>query len=150
MNHCPADNELSVLFRTLFKTIRHRNFKAIHHFGHEHKLKFTHISLLHNLASRKQMTVGEIGQMLDVSNAAVSQMTDRLVKAGLIERREDPDDRRVKILTLSEMGEQLMADMNATSACWIEKLNRDLTEEERETITAGLKLLQEKLNDLSE
>ncbi len=49
--------------------------------------------------------VSEIGGQMGVTNAAASQAVDRLVHLGLIERTEDPDDRRAKRLTLTQAGQ---------------------------------------------
>jgi DNA-binding MarR family transcriptional regulator len=51
--------------------------------------------------------VSDIGALADVSNAAASQLVERLVQQGLVERREDPKDRRNKLVTLSEKGREL-------------------------------------------
>ena len=42
--------------------------------------------------------VNDIGKGFGVSGAAVSQMVERLVQAGLVARVEDPDDRRALVL----------------------------------------------------
>lgn len=46
----------------------------------------------------------------DASN--VTGLADRLESRGLVERRPDPEDRRVKQLALSEHGSVLMKDLN--------------------------------------
>ena len=40
--------------------------------------------------------VSDIGALADASNAAASQLVERLVQQGLVDRREDPADRRTK------------------------------------------------------
>jgi DNA-binding MarR family transcriptional regulator len=46
----------------------------------------------------------------DASN--ITWMTDRLEERGLVERRPDPDDRRVKRLVLTDTGRKLRRDID--------------------------------------
>ena len=52
-----------------------------------------------------------LAELLGVSSATVSGLIDRLVERGLLERREDPADRRVRLVTPSPAGQQMMEDM---------------------------------------
>ena len=51
--------------------------------------------------------VSDIGDDLGVTSAAASQMLERLVQQQLILRSEDPHDRRVKQIVLTEKGRQI-------------------------------------------
>ena len=59
-------------------------------------LSFSQINILMRLLHGGNTGVSEVGSQLGVTNAAASQAVDRLVQLGLIERTEDPDDRRAK------------------------------------------------------
>jgi DNA-binding MarR family transcriptional regulator len=56
------------------------------------------------LVARRPCNVAEIAQCIALSPSAASRAVDRLVEDGLIDRREDPDDRRNKRLTLTSAG----------------------------------------------
>ena len=49
-------------------------------------------------------TIGDVAGYLVLRHHSAVGLVDRAVKAGLIERREDPADRRVVRLTLSALG----------------------------------------------
>jgi len=53
--------------------------------------------------------VSAIAAALRLSPAATSHLVDRLVQAGLVERREDPDDRRAKRVAVTAAGVTLTA-----------------------------------------
>jgi DNA-binding MarR family transcriptional regulator len=53
-------------------------------------------------------TLGALGERLRVSASAVSQLADRLERAGFVERVLEADDRRVRLLQLSARGEGMM------------------------------------------
>lgn len=48
--------------------------------------------------------VHEIAHRVDLSIATAGRTVDRLVQAGLVDRREDPGDRRVKLVTMTDAG----------------------------------------------
>jgi DNA-binding MarR family transcriptional regulator len=52
--------------------------------------------------------VHDIGRGLGVSAAAASQMVDRLVQSRLVEREENPSDRRAREVALTARGRQVL------------------------------------------
>lgn len=53
-------------------------------------------------------TMSGLGQELGVSLSAMTQIADRLERAGLVRRVAEPSDRRVKQLRLTPRGEKIM------------------------------------------
>ena len=53
------------------------------------------------------MSMGELAHRLLCDSSNVTGIVDRLEARGLIERRPSPDDRRVKLLVLTDDGEEL-------------------------------------------
>jgi DNA-binding MarR family transcriptional regulator len=85
--------------------------------------------------------VSAIGSQLGLSNAASSQLIDRLVLQGLIERAEDPTDRRAKCLTITSKGKALVErEINARTQ-WMEELTTKMTPEQQATVIAALTML---------
>jgi DNA-binding MarR family transcriptional regulator len=76
-----------------------------------------------------------------VSNAAASQMVDRLVQQGLLDRNEDPCDRRNKIIRLTLKGQELVQKSLEARHRWMEDLTIALTPDEQDSITKALTLL---------
>jgi DNA-binding MarR family transcriptional regulator len=85
--------------------------------------------------------VTEVGDQLGVTHAAASQMVDRLVQQGLIARAEDPSDRRVKQLTLTETGRSMVLDCIEARRRWMEQLTNALDAGELEQIIQSLTIL---------
>jgi DNA-binding MarR family transcriptional regulator len=88
-------------------------------FKKEAGLSMSQLSTLMRLYHHGGCVVSDIADSLDVSNAAASQMVERLVNLGLIERTEDPEDRRVKQITLTMKGRQLIQDSINAQQRWI-------------------------------
>jgi DNA-binding MarR family transcriptional regulator len=51
--------------------------------------------------------IGVLAQRAGVTSQAMSQIVEDLVKKGYVERREDPNDRRIRIVTLTAKGHAL-------------------------------------------
>ena len=85
--------------------------------------------------------VSEIGNHLGITNAAASQMVERLVQLHLLERAEDPRDRRLKQLTLTPKGQELVRECIGARRQWMEGLTNALTPEEQKLIINALTIL---------
>lgn len=73
-------------------------------------LSLTQLSALFILeTSEHALAVHELAERLDLSVAATGRAVDHLARDGLVRRREDAHDRRVKRLTLAEPGAALLS-----------------------------------------
>ncbi len=139
---------LDVLRRTL-GTIMHLSMRGAWRFGREHGISMTQMIVLRQLYHhQKSCNISAISETLGITNAAVSQLLDRLVQQGLVLRREDPEDRRSKRIVLSEAGENLLKESMRSQQAWMHTLSERLTAEEAEQIATALFLLSEKLAGL--
>src|SRR5215217_3455627 len=57
-----------------------------------------------NAAPGRRLTMGELGSVAAVSRTRVSRVVDELVRAGLVVREPNPDDRRSAFATLTPAG----------------------------------------------
>ncbi|NMP23453.1 MarR family winged helix-turn-helix transcriptional regulator [Sulfobacillus harzensis] len=80
-------------------------------------------------------SIGLVAKELNIGLPSASQVVERLVKAGLVERRPHPHDRRVTQCVLSERGQNLRRELDAGPRAlreWLERMDaRDLAELER-------------------
>jgi DNA-binding MarR family transcriptional regulator len=56
--------------------------------------------------------LGDLAQTLGIDSSTMSRTIDGLVRAGLIDRRPDAEDRRRVVLTLTTVGKRLCDDIN--------------------------------------
>lgn len=108
----------------------------------------TESSALFSLRHHSGCNVSEMAEHLGVSNAAASQMLDRLVEQGLILRSEDPNDRRGKRIELTEQGRELIRASMQARQSWVEDLIVLFTPEQREQIMPILHVMIEKTRQL--
>jgi len=94
--------------------------------------------------------VGDISDDLGVSNAAVSQMLDRLVHNGLVARDEDPADRRAKRVELTGQGRKVIVGVMEQRQRWFEDLADSLSADERQLTADALQILASKARSITE
>ncbi len=68
-------------------------------------ISFAHFRTLMVLAGQaRALSLAELAEILHLSVAATGRNVDKLVGMGLVDRREDPADRRVKRVSLTDEG----------------------------------------------
>jgi DNA-binding MarR family transcriptional regulator len=80
-------------------------------------------------------------QALMKSSGGMTARLDRLERAGLVERRPDPNDRRGKLIALTEAGRRVIDETIGPHVANEEKLLSVLTPAEQETLNALLQKL---------
>ncbi|MCX7775675.1 MAG: MarR family transcriptional regulator [Spirochaetaceae bacterium] len=97
-------------------------------------LSMAQMGVLFRLSRGKSYPVTALGGEMGVTGAAASQMADKLVAMGLVERTEDPTDRRVRRLSLTPRGRAVIeAGMKARQE-WISAMTARLSPEEASAI----------------
>jgi len=134
-------------FQEWIELFMHRSMQGTIQYARENGLSMSMIGTLFHLNLRGHAGVSDLGQHLGVSSAAASQMLDRLVEEGLIERTEDPDDRRMKKISLTEKGCQIFRESLSARLRWLDELEKGLTDQEKQTITSALQLMIDKAHD---
>lgn len=87
--------------------------------------------VLAHLSRNDGMTQSDLAQVLDLGKAALGGLVDRLEAAGLIERRSDDSDRRVKRVYIVAAGTQLVGEMRSASNAMSERILLGLAHEDR-------------------
>jgi len=62
---------------------------------------------------REETSITKVADALSINPNVATGIIQRLVDRGLSERREDPADRRVRLLTVTELGSALIDDLAA-------------------------------------
>lgn len=130
--------------------LMHNAMRHIIHYARECGLSMSHLGAMFHLHRRGSCGVTDLGDHLGVSSAASSQMLERLVQQGLILRAEDPEDRRVKQIVLTDEGQRVLEEGIRAREDWLIRLSQSLSESEKETIISGLHILIDKAKALSQ
>ncbi len=144
-----ASDPFISIFHEWMEIFMHRSMRGYIHYARERGLSRSMIGTLHHLSYCDHVGVSDVGEHLGVSSAAASQMLENLVEEGLIQRSEDPDDRRMKKLALTDKGTRVMKGSVSARLGWLDDLKERLTDEEISQITSALKLIIIKANEMN-
>lgn len=108
------------------------------HLAHEFELSFSQMKALHYLHGEDDLSVKALGEQLGLSLAAISRAADELVQRGLVDRTEDPADRRIKRLRLTANGHALVMKMREVRMAGFEQFVATLGAKERAQLAKAL------------
>ena len=80
-------------------------------------------------------------EMMQLSPAGASQMIERMVQQRVVQRSETPGDRRVRLVSLTEQGRQVVEASIAARQAWVKELVAGLSAEEGERVTEAFRIL---------
>ena len=80
--------------------------------------------------NRNGLRAGELSRQLFVSEGNTTQVIGKLIQEGLVLKRNDANDARVVIYSLSDEGEALFRKMAAEHRKWIGETFKELSEAE--------------------
>ncbi len=129
--------------RAWMDVFMHRSMRGWTHFAKSTGLSMPQFSILMQLHYKGPCGMSQISERFDVSAAAASQLVDKLVQAGYIERTEDPSDRRAKLLKLSTKGAKLVDDGTQERYRWMDDLAPKLSATDQTKISEALAILTE-------
>lgn len=117
-------------------------------FAKQNNYSISQLNALFRLRHKGACGVSDLGEEMGVTNAAASQLLDKLVQQGLVERAEDPQDRRNKLITLTEAGLRVSEQSMQARQGWLDQLAASLTPKEQRQVQAALQLLIERAKAL--
>jgi DNA-binding MarR family transcriptional regulator len=91
-------------------------------------------ALLRTVATAEGVTQQAIGERMGVKPSRMVAFVDALEQRGLLERRQNPHDRRARELFLTEQGREVLQRAFATAVAHEQRLTSDLSPEEREQL----------------
>jgi DNA-binding MarR family transcriptional regulator len=139
------------LVQSLIHTLELSTTRSMHDWGHfvrDTGLSMPQVGLLMRLYHHGGCGVTEISRHSGVTNAAASQLVERLVEKQLVERTEDQNDRRVKQLSLTPKGRDLVETSVRERYQWVEELISHLSIREQEDLQNALPALVQALQAL--
>lgn len=94
------------------------------------------------LSRQDGMAQSELAGQLDLGKVALGGLVDRLEVSGLLERRPDPNDRRVKRVFLTPAGRKVVDKMRQVSAPTNEKIVAGVSAKDVRTTVKTLKAIK--------
>lgn len=118
-----------------------RSMRGWKRFARDTGLSMQQFSIIMQLHYRGPCSVSDIGDRFETTSAAASQLAEKLVQSGYLERTEDPNDRRTRMLSLSPKGRDLIEQGMKARYDWVDGLALHLSPEEMRRIANALELM---------
>ena len=116
-----------LLARAGGQAIRNLN-RALEHFG----VRSRHYTALVAVNERAGVSQRELSEILDIDPSAVVAIIDDLQRAELVSRTTHPDDRRTRMVALTDTGREVLTQMAPLSAAVDDQILASLNLGERE------------------
>lgn len=117
-------------------------FSTLRSFGNA-DFSLVQVATLYLLDDQGELTIKQVAESIGRSNSATSRLLDQLVERGLVDRREDKQDRRTRHVFLSKEGQLFLRTFEQNRADAQLALMVYLSPEEQEQINQAMKLLAE-------
>jgi DNA-binding MarR family transcriptional regulator len=144
----PSPHTLSQAIDAWTHVFMRRSMSDFMRYARDSRVSMQQFGALFHLHRKGMAGVSDVGDDLGVTSAAASQMIDRLVLLGLLERSEDPHDRRGKQIVLSVRGKELVEGSLQARQKWVDELARVISPEQQEDIIASLELLTQAAREI--
>ena len=97
--------------------------------------------LLSAIADRQPATLNDVAKVIGRGAPAVSRSVDALVRAGLVERTQDANNRRRLALRLTETGREALSSRASANSSLQQKLER-LAQSELRAVERAIEILE--------
>ena len=141
MSHA-FDRDLLIVLHDVARTLRTR---------FDQKARATHAMtraqwvILSRLERQPGMSQNEMAAICEVEPITVARLVDRLEARGLVERRSDPSDRRIRRLHLLPAAKPILETINDARETMNERITAGLDQDTRNTLIDALLTIKENL-----
>jgi DNA-binding MarR family transcriptional regulator len=113
-------------------------------------LSFTQLKSLCALEmDGEERSVKALAETLGVSLPAMSRAVDGLFERGLVDRKEDPSDRRMKQVCITEAGRKAPQALNEARLSALQELIGSLADDEARALSDALELILERREEIA-
>jgi DNA-binding MarR family transcriptional regulator len=105
---------------------------------------------LGNLRRMGPLTQAALAEIMEVETATIARLIDRLEAAGWIERKPEANDRRVKLVSMTEKATDIMDEVGVIGQKLRDDMLIDLSQTEREQLVVLLSTMKSRLIRLLE
>jgi DNA-binding MarR family transcriptional regulator len=142
--------ELTETIRRFMEVITTRSMQERANYVKSSGLSMAQFGILMHLYYRHNCGISHLGEHMDISAAAASQLVDRLVQHGLLERTEDPNDRRAKMLALTPKSLELIETSLVARTRWVDELVVAINPDDYAEVETTLSKLTQAVRDIEQ
>lgn len=107
----------------------------------------TQSAALATIERRGPLTLGELAELERVQPPTVTAAVGRLEEQGLVDRRRDPEDRRVARVQVTAAGRKLLKETRSRTSAYLERRVDELSARDRATLERAAAVLERLLEE---
>jgi DNA-binding MarR family transcriptional regulator len=107
----------------------------------------TQSAALATIDRRGPLTLGELAEIERVQPPTITVAVHRLEEQGLVEREQDPEDRRVARVQVTKAGRKLLKETRTRKSAYLERRIADLPARDRATLEQTAAILERLLEE---
>ncbi len=137
--------KINNMLHTWAENAMRQSMWAFLRYNQERNLSSSQINSLIFIYRHTRTSVNDLAKRWGVTKAAASQMADKMVDQGWIDRTENPNDRRGRHLTLTPAGKMLTEEAQKFRHAWIDEFVKGLNPDDIKIITPAFEILNNKI-----
>jgi DNA-binding MarR family transcriptional regulator len=141
-----TDNEFIETLDRFVDLFGRRTIEDFVRFTKQSGLSMPQITVLIHLYYIGPCEIVNVRRYISGDAVAASQIVDRLVQRGLVERADNPGDRRIRMVHLTSEGKELVQNSIGARKQWIIGIAQKFNEEEQKLIIQSVNLLAGRIN----
>lgn len=134
--------------RSWMDVFMHHSMRGWGLFAKSVGLSMAQFGVLLQLHHKGACGMSEVSERFEITPAAASQLVEKLVQGNYISRYEAPQDRRAKVLDITDKGRELLQQGIEERYRWMEQLSERMTDAELEQVSDSLNIMTRVLHDL--
>jgi DNA-binding MarR family transcriptional regulator len=107
----------------------------------------TQSAALATVDRRGPLTLGELAEIERVQPPTITAAVRRLEEQGLVERHQDPEDRRVARVQVTRAGRKLLSETRSRTSAYLERRVAGLSTRDRATLERAAAILERLLEE---
>jgi DNA-binding MarR family transcriptional regulator len=137
-----TSREVATDFIAVVMRVMNNNSAPMVAFAELHDLNFTQLKTMFSLSHRGEpQPIGRLAELTGSSLPSMGRAVDGLFRHGLVTRTEDPLDRRVKRIELTELGESSMNAIHEARLNTLVEVLDQLPSDQLDALASALKPL---------
>ncbi|MEB4869479.1 MULTISPECIES: MarR family winged helix-turn-helix transcriptional regulator [Priestia] len=115
------------------------------HYKHEETLTHQNIRCMQMIKKKKEVTVKDLSEVLDVTHHTASEHIKRLINKGILEKERSAYDKRVVYVKLTPYGEEVLKRNTELDEEKLKMILERLSLEEQQKIIDAFSVLREEI-----
>jgi len=115
------------------------------HYKHEETLTHQNIRCIQMIKKKKEVTVKDLSEVLDVTHHTASEHIKRLINKGILEKERSAYDKRIVYVKLTPYGEEVLKRNTELDEDKLKMILERLTVEEQQKIIDAFSVLREEI-----